>query len=62
MFYELMWRAHTAADVKPLPWWVQEYFRRWVDSFDAGLIESKETAFQEIAQLLPHVEPARVKI
>ena len=46
MFYEMMWRAYATGNPMPLPWWVQEYFRRWVDSFDEGLFESKETARQ----------------
>jgi len=28
-----------------LPWWVQQYFRRWTDVFDGGLFDTKEGAF-----------------
>ncbi|MGB8380292.1 MAG: hypothetical protein WCG47_03415, partial [Dermatophilaceae bacterium] len=28
----------------PLPWWLQQTFRRWIDNFDAGLFDSKEAA------------------
>lgn len=45
MFYELMWRAHALGADYPLPWWVQMYFRHWLDSYDGGLFDSKETAF-----------------
>ncbi|MBW4692876.1 MAG: hypothetical protein KME27_14060 [Lyngbya sp. HA4199-MV5] len=45
MFYEAMWRAKARGEVFPLPWWVQQYFRRWSDSFDGGLFDSKEGAF-----------------
>jgi hypothetical protein len=49
MFYEVMWRAYATGNGMPLPRWVQQYFRYWVDSFDAGLFESKETAFSSNA-------------
>lgn len=29
----------------PLPWWTQQYFRRWIEDYDAGLFPSKEAAF-----------------
>ncbi len=45
VFYELMWRAKSEGEVWPLPWWVQQYFRRWVDFYDSGLFPSKEAAF-----------------
>lgn len=45
MFYELMWRLHANRVPYPFPWWVQQAFRRWTDSFDAGLFDSKEAAF-----------------
>src|SRR6187549_131640 len=45
MFYELMWRIEGRGRSAPLPWWVQQYFRRWSDEFDGGLFESKESAF-----------------
>ena len=45
MFYELMWRIEGRGRHLPLPWWVQQYFRRWVDFYDSGLFSSKEAAF-----------------
>jgi hypothetical protein len=45
MFYETMWRSRAQPNVFPLPWWVQQYFRRWSDSYDGGLFDSKEGAF-----------------
>ena len=44
MFYELMWRAKAHGNY-PLPWWVQQYFRHWSDSYDGGLFDSKQAAF-----------------
>ena len=49
MFYELMWRIEGRGRKVPLPWWVQQYFRRWSDEFDGGLFESKESAFSSNA-------------
>jgi len=45
MFYELMWRVWARRAPYPIPWWVQQYFRRWSDSYDSGLFDSKEAAF-----------------
>jgi hypothetical protein len=45
MFYELMWRVQSQGRPLPLPWWVQQYFRRWTDAFDQGLFESRQGAF-----------------
>jgi len=45
MFYEVMWRAHAQGTPIPLPWWTQQYFRRWIEPFDGGLFDSKEAAF-----------------
>ncbi|NCC39373.1 MAG: hypothetical protein EOM21_07965 [Gammaproteobacteria bacterium] len=45
LFYELMWRAAGSGATYPKPWWVQQYFRRWVEPFDGGLFGSKEAAF-----------------
>lgn len=45
MFYEVMWRTQAGGRQAPLPWWVQQYFRRWTDTFDAGLFNTKEGAF-----------------
>jgi hypothetical protein len=45
MFYELMWRIFSQGIHYPLPWWVQQYFRHWSDSYDGGLFNSKEAAF-----------------
>ncbi len=47
VFYELMWRAKSEGEVWPLPWWVQQYFWRWVDFYDSGLFPSKEAAFHQ---------------
>lgn len=49
MFYELMWRLWAGGSPYPIPWWVQQYFRHWSDSFDSGLFESKEAAFSSNA-------------
>lgn len=49
MFYEVMWRAEAGGRPIPLPWWVQQYFRRWVEPYDAGLFSSKEAAFSSNA-------------
>jgi hypothetical protein len=49
MFYELMWRIHGSGRQFPLPWWVQQYFRNWVDFYDAGLFSFKEAAFSSNA-------------
>jgi hypothetical protein len=45
MFYELMWRIWAQGIPYPLPWWAQQYFRRWGDHYDGGLFNSKEAAF-----------------
>jgi hypothetical protein len=45
MFYEVMWRIQGRGRLLPLPWWVQQYFRRWSDAFDAGLFDTREGAF-----------------
>jgi hypothetical protein len=45
MFYEVMWRIQGRGRPQPLPWWTQQYFRRWTDVFDAGLFDTKEGAF-----------------
>ena len=45
MFYELMWRVWDRGVPYPLPWWVQQYFRRWSDQYDDHLFDSRETAF-----------------
>lgn len=45
MFYELMWRVWARKAPYPIPWWIQQYFRRWSDNFDSGLFDSKEAAF-----------------
>jgi hypothetical protein len=49
MFYEVMWRAEASGIPMPLPWWVQQYFRRWVEPYDTGLFSSKEAAFSSNA-------------
>ncbi len=45
IFYEATWRAWARNQQWPCPWWVQQYFRHWVEPHDAGLFESKEAAF-----------------
>ena len=45
MFYEVMWRLYARGLPYPFPWWVQQNFRHWTDSFDTGLFDSKEAAF-----------------
>ena len=32
-FYEVMWRIQSRGRPQPLPWWTQQYFRRWTDVF-----------------------------
>ncbi len=49
MFYEVMWQAQATASPMPTPWWVQQHFRRWLDSYDGGLFDSKEAAFSSNA-------------
>lgn len=49
MFYETMWRSWFQGKSFPYPWWIQQYFRRWSDSYDSGLFESKEGAFSSNA-------------
>jgi hypothetical protein len=44
MFYEVMWRAWARDATYPLPWWVQQTFRRWINNFDDGLFDSREAA------------------
>src|SRR5271157_1863937 len=44
IYYELMWRNQGQAHPMPLPWWAQQYFRRWVEDYDSGLFPSKEAA------------------
>jgi hypothetical protein len=44
MFYEVMWRAWARRAPYPLPWWLQQTFRRWIDGFDGGLFDSREGA------------------
>ena len=45
IFYELMWQVKELSQPYPLPWWVQQYFRSWVEPYDQGLFESKQAAF-----------------
>lgn len=49
MFYEVMWRTAGRGRPMPLPWWVQQYFRHWVEPYDQGLFSSKEGAFSSNA-------------
>jgi hypothetical protein len=49
MFYEVMWRAWATGAPYPLPWWLQQTFRRWIDNFDGGLFDSKEAALSSNA-------------
>lgn len=45
IFYETMWRNQTQGRSMPIPWWMQQYFRHWVNDVDTGLFDSKEAAF-----------------
>lgn len=45
LFYELMWRVHVSGRPYPVPWWVRQYFRSWVEPYDQGLFDSKQAAF-----------------
>src|SRR4030088_952858 len=45
MFYEVMWRQWAQGGPFPMPFWIQQTFRRWIDAYDTGLFESKEAAF-----------------
>jgi hypothetical protein len=44
-FYEFMWRIEGRGRRLPLPWWVQQYFRKWTTDFDGGLFPSLPAAF-----------------
>ena len=45
IYYEVMWRNQAQQGPMPQPWWIQQYFRRWVDDYDGGLFPSKEASF-----------------
>src|SRR5687767_75445 len=45
MFYEVMWRQWENYGRYPVPWWCQQYFRAWRDTYDTDLFESKQAAF-----------------
>ncbi|MGH3921754.1 MAG: hypothetical protein ACRDTT_02570, partial [Pseudonocardiaceae bacterium] len=45
LFYEVMRRHWERNNAYPLPWWVQQYFRRWVAQWDRGLFDTNEAAF-----------------
>jgi hypothetical protein len=45
IYYEVMWRNQAQRGVMPQPWWIQQYFRRWMDDYDGGLFPSKEASF-----------------
>lgn len=49
MFYEVMWRIWARRAPYPLPWWLQQTFRAWIDDFDGGLFDSKEAALSSNA-------------
>ena len=49
MFYEVMWRAWARRTPYPLPWWLQQTFRRWIEAYDGGLFDSKEAALSSNA-------------
>jgi hypothetical protein len=49
MFYEVMWRIWAERALYPVPWWVQQTFRRWSDAFDGGLFDSKEASLSSNA-------------
>ena len=39
-----MWRTWSRDAPYPMPWWLQQTFRRWIDNFDGGMFDSKEAA------------------
>jgi hypothetical protein len=41
--------ADAGGAAYPLPWWLQQTFRRWIDNFDGGLFDSKEAALSSNA-------------
>jgi len=45
IYYEVMWRNQAQQGPMPQPWWIQQYFRHWVDDYDGGLFPSKEASF-----------------
>lgn len=49
LFYEVSWRAWARNEPTPVLWWMQQYFRSWIEPFDAGLFDSKEAAFSSNA-------------
>ena len=49
MFYEVMWRVWTRQDPYPVPWWVKQALRRWIENYDGGLFDSKEAALSSNA-------------
>ena len=49
MFYEVMWRLWARQDPYPIPWWVRQALRRWVEQYDSGLFDSKEAALSSNA-------------
>lgn len=49
MFYEVAWRQWANRGAYPVPWWCQQYFRAWQDTYDTGLFDSKEAAFSSNA-------------
>ena len=49
MFYEVMWRVWARQDPYPIPWWIKQALRRWIDNYDGGLFDSKEAALSSNA-------------
>jgi hypothetical protein len=45
IFYETMWRNQAQGRPIPMPWWIQQYFRNWINDVDTGLFDTKEAAF-----------------
>lgn len=49
MFYEVTWCNETTGRRMPQPWWIQEYFRKWINAFDDDLFDFKQGAFSSNA-------------
>jgi hypothetical protein len=49
MFYQFMWQLWARQDPYPIPWWVKQGLRRWIDNYDAGLFDSPEAALSSNA-------------
>jgi hypothetical protein len=49
LFYEVMWRNYAHGRAIPIPWWVQQVLRHWIEDYDGGLFPSRESAFSSNA-------------